>query len=486
MVFNSYQFYIFFPIVLVLYYILPAKLRWFMLLMVSYFFYMCWNVKHVVLLVYVTGITYVGALLVHRLKDGRLRKTVFLLALLFSFSTLFLYKYSDFIINNWNQLIAGFTGDSSLSLVKPWDLLLPMGISFYTFQAVSYLTDVYRKEIVPEKNPLRYALFVSFFPQLVAGPIERSKNLMGQLKEVHPLSYANLKIGGFLLLWGYFQKLVVADKAAILVDEVYNHYTEYGALAIIIATVLFAFQIYCDFSGYTLIAMGCAKMLGFQLMNNFDTPYLACSVSEFWRRWHISLTSWFKDYVYIPLGGNRKGTLRKYGNKLLVFLLSGLWHGAEWSFVVWGGLNGIFQIGEELIEAFKKRKDAQKKQSFSFGKCLVTFLLVDFTWLFFRAGNMNTAIGILRQVGNGTAAKAIYDSGKILGLSVGNVIVLVLSIGILLFGDIIKYKKIDIVSYFAKLNITLRYAICMVLMMIIMVFGTYGSDVPSTFIYFQF
>ena len=238
-------------------------------------------------------------------------------------------------MSNVNAMLAQF----NFELIQPaFDVVLPVGISFYTFQALSYTVDVYRKDIYAEKNILKYALFVSFFPQLVAGPIERSKNLLIQFNKEHHFDYNRVKNGLLLMLWGFFMKLVIADRVAMVVDQVYNNYTQYAGFEIAIATVFFAIQIYCDFGSYSNIAIGAAQVMGFTLMENFRQPYFSKSVAEFWRRWHISLSSWFRDYLYIPLGGNRKGKVLKYINLMIVFLTSGLWHGASWHFVVWGGL----------------------------------------------------------------------------------------------------------------------------------------------------
>ena len=313
MLFNSISFIIYFPIVVFIYFVIPKKARYLWLLLASYFFYMCWNAKYAVLLLYSTAVTYVSGLLIDRCdrKEGlEKRKKLFVaLSFIMNLSILFLFKYFNFVVGNINVILA----ECNLQVIMPGvDLLLPVGISFYIFQALSYTMDVYRKEIYVERNFLKYALFVSFFPQLVAGPIERSKNLLKQIGTYNVFSYDNFRRGLLIMLWGYFQKIVIADRIALLVDTVYNNVGSYEGSYYLLASVLFAIQIYCDFSGYSLIAAGAAKVMGFELMENFNCPYYAKSVAEFWRRWHISLTSWFRDYLYIPLGGNRKGTARKY------------------------------------------------------------------------------------------------------------------------------------------------------------------------------
>ena len=334
MLFNSFQFLIFFPIVLIVYYVLPNKIKYFWLLVASYYFYMCWNAKYALLILASTIITYISGLLIDKVKNSdktekskdTLKKWVVAGSFITNLGILFYFKYINFTLNIITQVL----GKVHIQLNAPvFDIILPVGISFYTFQALSYTMDVYRGEIYAEKNFFRYALFVSFFPQLVAGPIERSKNLLKQLAVPKKFDFVKARDGFLLMIWGYFLKVVLADRIAIFVDTVYGDYQTFNGWYIAVATILFAVQIYCDFAGYSTIAMGAAEILGIDLMENFDAPYLSASVADFWRRWHISLTSWFKDYLYIPLGGSRKGKVRKYINKLIVFLVSGLWHGAN-------------------------------------------------------------------------------------------------------------------------------------------------------------
>ena len=327
MLFNSYYFLIFFPIVTLIYFLIPQKIRYIWLLIASYYFYMCWNAKYALILLFSTAVTYASGLLIARANDKiedekkrtRWKKIFVALSFIINLSILFLFKYFDFAVENINRVLSAL----NMQLLNPtFDVVLPVGISFYIFQALSYTVDVYRKDVEAEKNFLKYALFVSFFPQLVAGPIERSKNLLSQVHEKHYFDAQRVKEGLLLMIWGGFQKIVIADRVAIVVDTVFNKFPEYGGMYIVVAAILFAFQIYCDFAGYSTIAIGAAKVLGFNLMENFNCPYYSMSVAEFWRRWHISLSSWFKDYLYIPLGGNRKGKLRKYINLMIVFLVS--------------------------------------------------------------------------------------------------------------------------------------------------------------------
>ena len=330
--FNSIQFMLFLPLVLLVYYVLPDRVKYIWLLICSCFFYMCWNAAYITLIAGSIVVTYACGLWLARLNAAQLtdeerskkKKAVVALCLVINLGILFFFKYFYFMLDNLNLVLSAV----NIPLNRPsFDILLPVGISFYTFQALGYTIDVYRGEIKAERNLLRYALFVSFFPQLVAGPIERSRNLLSQLETPKKFRLENMQEGLYLMLWGFFMKIVIADRIAIFVDQIYGpNYADYGGLTVIAATVLFAVQIYCDFGGYSAIAMGSAKMLGVELMENFNTPYFSRSVAEFWRRWHISLSSWFKDYLYIPLGGNRKGKLRKHLNIMITFAVSGLWH----------------------------------------------------------------------------------------------------------------------------------------------------------------
>ena len=360
MSFNSIDFLIFLPVVVLVCFLIPQKLRHVWLLLASYFFYMSWNAQYALLILASTLITYGSGIILEKIKWSTrsperkelLKKITAACCLIVNLGILFFFKYYNFTAELLGKALARVSISVRIPAV---DVLLPVGISFYTFQALSYTLDVYRDEISAERNFFRYALFVSFFPQLVAGPIERSKNLLKQLSEPCRFSFENVREGLMLMLWGFFLKIVIADRIAAFVDTVYLNYRILTGAYLIAATVLFAVQIYCDFAGYSVIAMGTAKILGITLMDNFNSPYLALSVSDFWRRWHISLTSWFKDYLYIPLGGSRKGRFRKWINQLIVFLVSGLWHGADLSYVIWGGINGCCQVAGEALKPLRDR-----------------------------------------------------------------------------------------------------------------------------------
>ncbi|MFI3213836.1 MAG: MBOAT family O-acyltransferase [Eubacteriales bacterium] len=400
---------------------------------------------------------------------------------------LVIFKYSDFLIINSNRIL-NLLGISLIE--KPFDFLLPVGISFYTFQALSYTIDVYRGTIQPEQNLFKYALFVSFFPQLVAGPIERSGKLLVQIQNVDQIniySFANVHKGLCLMLWGFFEKLVIADRAAILVNQVYDNYQSYGFVEISVATIFFAFQIYCDFDGYTNIARGAAKVMGFDLMKNFKSPYLATSIKEFWRSWHISLTSWFTDYVYIPLGGSRKGKLRTMINIGIVFGISGLWHGASWNYIFWGMLHGGYQIvgiiKSAIVQKLPRLGKRLPKTISNAIKICTTFLLVDFAWLFFRVGDLSDGIDMIRQ------ALQVYQYKPIIELGISEIDLsrLLVSIVILLVVDYCYSKRIYLYQILCNSPIWFRYIVYQVAVWWVILFGVYGAGYDaSQFVYFQF
>lgn len=488
MVFNSFEFMIFFPIVVMVYLVIPRKIRYIWLLISSYYFYMSWNPKYAILIAASTMITYLSGIAIEkfRKKDKFVAcKICLIISLVSNFAILAVFKYANFFISNISFVLSKF-GFSIID--RRLDLILPVGISFYTFQTLSYSIDVYRGNIKAEKNIAKYALFVSFFPQLVAGPIERSENLLPQIQNVENIkawNYENIRDGFFLMLWGLFQKIVIADRISMLVDTVINNYQNYGFVEISVAVFLFAIQIYCDFGGYTNIARGAARVMGFNLMNNFRQPYLAENIKDFWRRWHISLTSWFTDYLYIPLGGNRKGNLRKYINILIVFGVSGLWHGAGWNFVAWGLIHAIYQIVGDLKRRFlsKYYKKSNNCWSSRVRKIIVTFILVDFAWIFFACPGLNYALRVIKQM-----FTIPYTCGvQNLGIDQINLNLMNWSILILLAVDIIHEKGISLFAAINKQEIWFRWVLCLGLIWGIIMFGIYGFAYdPTTFIYFQF
>lgn len=487
MVFNSMDFLVFFPIVVGIYFIIPKKCRYIWLLIASYYFYMGWNPKYALLIALSTVITYASSLLIELYGNRNQQIKVKLClwgSLLSNLAILGLFKYANFMIEN----ISNIMSQLGLGVIeRRLDLLLPVGISFYTFQALSYTLDVYYGKIKAEKNILKYALYVSFFPQLVAGPIERSSSLLPQIQNIGKIevwNFERVRDGLLMMFWGLFQKLVIADRASLLVDNVVNNYTKYGFLEIALAIILFAVQIYCDFGGYTNIAIGAARVMGFNLMNNFRQPYLAQNIKDFWRRWHISLTSWFTDYLYIPLGGNRRGIYRKYLNILIVFGVSGLWHGASWNFVVWGVIHAFFQIiGDMKGKIFKANIDNSESISVKIRRGIGTFILVDFAWIFFVANGLEHAVSLIKQMGRCLQTTSVYE----LGLDRGNWFVLLLGILILLIVDIMHEKGISVYQAIGSQEIWFRWMIYLGLIWTIIMFGIYGVAYDtSTFIYFQF
>ena len=490
MLFNSFNFMIFFPIVVLLYFAFPHKVRYLWLLVASYYFYMSWNPKFALLMTLSIFITYCSGLLIGGEKLHWRKNLWVFLCMASNLSILFFYKYFEFFIVNLNRVL----GATGFELITPgFDVILPVGISFYTFQALSYTMDVYRGDIYVEKNFFKYALFVSFFPQLVAGPIERSKNLLIQVSQRHYFDYERVKAGLLLMLWGFFLKLIIADRMAVIVNTVYNDYNNYQGLHLAFATILFGLQIYCDFASYSIIAIGSAQVMGFKLMDNFKQPYFSRSIAEFWRRWHISLSSWFRDYVYIPLGGNRKGTARKYLNIMIVFILSGLWHGANWTFVIWGFLHGSFQVIGQITKPAKvwitdKLGIDREAASYKLAQILTTFLLANFAWIFFRAPNFTAARSIIENMFS-LWNPWIFTDGSLylLGLSQKSFWVGVFATLLLIGVSILQYKGFRIRQWFAGQGIIFRWTITLGLIFSIIIFGIYGPDYSqSQFIYFQF
>ncbi len=495
MLFNSLDFMFFFPVVLLVYYIIPVKTKCIWLLISSFYFYMSWNPEYIILLGTTILTTWVGGIVIDNIGEDKSKKTIVLTATIgINIVLLAYFKYTGFILNIMNRLFRVI--GKGIYLSSP-SIILPVGISFFTFQTIGYLIDVYRGEIKGEKNILRYALFVSFFPQLVAGPIERSKNLMKQIEKCTTesgLVWKEIYCGGLYMLWGFFLKIVIADRIAVIVQQVFDQYYLYGTMELALGTVAFALQIYCDFAGYSIIAIGAAKMLGFTLMENFDTPYFSIGLKDFWRRWHLSLSMWFRDYVYIPLGGSRKGRTRKYLNVMLTMILSGLWHGAGLTFVIWGFLHGIFQIAEDwLSNVLKKRRATSSVNcncfSYRAGRILWTFLLVNIAWVFFRAPNVHVAVDYIIRLFSKWDPWVLSD-GSLTQFCGGTaeLNILVISLGIMFAVDMIRYrKKMAISDWLVTQDVFFQGLWVLALFFFIIIFGAYGEAFnPQTFIYFQF
>ncbi len=489
MVFNSLEFLIFLPIVIILHYILPTRFRWIALLAASYYFYMYWDAKLILLILFTTAVSYVTAILVSKTDKKALKKLYLIIALFASLGVLVFFKYYNFLSGSVEDIIRLFgRRPKDLSL----DLILPVGISFYTFQTLSYVIDVYRGKIAPERHFGYYALFVSFFPQLVAGPIERPENLLPQLKAPHKISRANMTEGLGIMLVGFFKKLVVADIAAVYVNAVYNDVANATGLGVLVATVLFAIQIYCDFSGYTDIAIGCARIMDIRLMQNFNRPYISRSIKEFWSRWHISLSTWFRDYLYIPLGGNRRGKTRRYINVMIVFLVSGLWHGAAWTFVIWGMLHGLYQViggvTQKLRERIYTKMHIDMKSSwFGFLQQCFTFVLVCFAWIFFRANSISDLGIIMKKLFTDWGGLAYArDTFSAMGLGVTMAIALAVAVWILTRFDRRQLSDMCRVDCDGE-SLPAAYGYAQVAWLVIVAALIIASgNGESTFIYFQF
>ena len=394
-VFTSIQFVLFLPLVVFLYYMTPPARRWIVLLGASYLFYMAWKPAYLVLIGVSTLVDYVAGRRMEASKAPAARRFWLSASLVANLGLLFSFKYLDFAL----QSLQAALQTVGLAVTAPhFDLLLPVGISFYTFQTLSYTIDVYRGHRPAERHLGYFALFVSFFPQLVAGPIERSSRLLPQLRSAYALRADNITAGLRLIAWGFFKKLAIADRLALLVDPIYSSPGSHGGLALTLATVAFAFQIFCDFSAYSDIAVGSARMLGIRLMKNFDQPYLATSFSDFWKRWHISLSQWFRDYVYIPLGGSRGNHTSR--NLMIVFMVSGLWHGANWTFVIWGALHGLYLIAERKLSPLFARAPSLGFVG-QVAKVGLVFALVCFAWIFFRASSVTQAWTIIAGLTSG-------------------------------------------------------------------------------------
>ncbi len=481
MLFNSLAYLVFLPIVFTVYWLMKADLRWVLILIASYFFYMCSGPMYGLLILFVTATSYLFAILIEKTEDEKVRKPVLLLSVITCMGVLFVYKYFDFFGNTLSYWVKNFGGEMDFVTLN---LVLPVGISFYTFQSMSYVIDVYRGDTKAEHHFGKYAAFVSFFPQLVAGPIERSSNLLPQIKVPRTFDYEQAMRGVKQMLIGYYKKLVIADILSEYVELVYQHMYYFKGFSIILATLFFTLQIYCDFSGYSDIAIGTAKLFGIDLMTNFKSPYFSKSIKEFWSRWHISLSTWFKDYVYIPLGGNRVGAVRHSFNLLVTFLVSGLWHGADWTFVIWGGVHGIAQVLENTI--FKPIVRSKNKV-LGVVRNAVVFIFCAFAWIFFVSSDWDTAVYMIQNlfVRDSSIADFFFEGGKTIGLTLFKSIMIGVTVAILAFYDYMAYKHDDdFIGWISgKKKIWQWLFYCLIALFIVFVSK---KGVAAEFIYFQF
>jgi alginate O-acetyltransferase complex protein AlgI len=527
MSFVDLRFLLFFPAVAILNVLVPQRWRWVLLLVASYIFYMAWKPEYGLLLLLITSIDFAAGLLMSKTSDERRRLFFLVASLVGNLGLLFFFKYFNFVFASLTSALAAIGTSATFPVL---DILLPIGISFHVFQSLSYTIDVYRRKVAAVHHFGKFALYVSFFPQLVAGPIERPQRLLKQFFEDRRFNLPKAQEGVLLVLWGYFKKLVIADNIAPLVNAAYAAPTAFPGPTLALATVLFAYQIYCDFSGYSDIARGTAKILGYDLMKNFDRPYASLSIGEFWRRWHISLSTWFRDYLYVPLGGNTFGAKQTYRNLMMTFLSSGLWHGANWTFVIWGGLNGIYIVIQRAVthttawmparlpvpilsahmlqgEAptpLQMTKTWANAPEWSFARVwgrssfvlrrtaqhILIFSLICLTWIFFRAQTITEAWYILTHIPTG-----IVEFVSALSTDAGRLHVLAMDIGFkgLVIGvsAIIVLESVDYLhahygigmklAHMSPLRRSMLYVavICTILLL-----GAFST--PQQFIYFQF
>ncbi len=476
MLFNSMAYAIFLPIVFIVYWLLPQKFRWPLLLGVSYYFYMSWNPKYIILILLTTAVSYFAGLLIEGQK-GSVKKVVLTITCIVCLGTLFIFKYFNFFTESISYIFSKISIKLSPVTVS---LLLPVGISFYTFQTLSYVIDVYRGDIPAEKNFGVYATFISFFPQLVAGPIERSKNLLPQIKSEKNFDYDMAAYGLKLMAWGYFKKLAIADVISVYVDRAYANINTCTGLDLLIAVFFFTIQIYCDFSGYSDIAIGTAKLMGINLMTNFKSPYFSISIKEFWSRWHISLSTWFRDYVYIPLGGNRVSKGRGYLNLMVTFLVSGLWHGANYTYIVWGGIHGLFQIIEKMFGIEKKHKGKLMKLL----SWIIVFGFCNFAWIFFRASSMREAMEVIDGIAVGFGNLSTF-SYMTIGLTKEKLLFLMALITCLAVFDY-QNMKCDVIEKISKQKTIIRWPIYIGIVVITYFIHVVFGVRNVSFVYFQF
>lgn len=468
MLFTSIEFFVFLPIVFALYWLLRRQLRWQNLLVVaaSYLFYGWWDWRFLLLIAFTSACSYASGLLI---GSNRWHKTALWGNIILNLAILGLFKYYDFFAVELANLL-GCSGDSVML-----NLILPVGISFYTFQALSYSIDVYRGKLEPTRDVVAFFAYVSFFPQLVAGPIERATNLLPQFQRQRQFDYAMAVDGIRQMLWGFFKKVVVADNCATFVDDIWGDFAGQSSINMAVAAALFSIQIYCDFSGYSDIAIGCAKLFGIKLMRNFNVPYFSRDIAEFWRRWHISLTTWFRDYVYIPLGGSRVAKWKVVRNTFIIFLVSGLWHGANWTFILWGAFHALLFLPLILMGKNRKYTDIVAADRWlpsikELGQMLLTFVLAALGWILFRSQSIGEAIDFYTSLFTG-------------GLSGANLPMrTIVFVAIMLLVEWLQRKREHGLDMSGVRSGVIRYVFYVCVLAFIFVFGVFNE----TFIYFQF
>jgi alginate O-acetyltransferase complex protein AlgI len=488
MLFNSIDFLIFFPAVTILYFLLPHKFRWSLLLVTSCVFYMFFIPKYIIILAFTITIDYFAGIFLEKIKEDK-RRIFLIISIISNIGILFVFKYFNFFNFNIHKVAEFLHWNYSFEGLK---IILPIGLSFHTFQSLSYIIEIYRGKQKAEKNFGIFALYVMFYPQLVAGPIERPQNVLHQFHERHSFDFEQLVDGLKIILWGLFKKVVIADRLSLFVNQVYGNPESQKGIQFIIATIFFGFQIYCDFSGYSDIAIGSAKVMGFRLMVNFNRPYLSKSISEFWTRWHISLSSWFRDYVYIPLGGNRAARSRVYFNLFITFLLSGFWHGANWTYIIWGGLNGVYLITSQMTKGIRSKVTGfigldKFPLIHKMIQVATTLTLIMFSWIFFRADNLGDALYIIRNMFNGISdsqniQRLLATADKVSGFGRQGIYLSFILIAFLVLTEVIQRKTVireAIDRRFSYMGWIVYYTAIFVIILL-------GQFTKTQFIYFQF
>lgn len=491
MLFNSLEFLLFFPIVTILYFVLPYRFRWALLLVASCYFYMVFKPIYILILGFTIVIDYFAGIYIEQ-SQGEKRKFYLILSLIANIGVLAIFKYFNFLNLNFTWLLEGFDLKNPIPLLQ---ILLPIGLSFHTFQAMSYTIEVYRGNQKAEHHFGIYALYVMFYPQLVAGPIERPQNVIHQFYEKHNFDYQRVTDGLKLMTWGMFKKVVIADRLSLMVESVYKYPYNHTGIPLIVATIFFSIQIFCDFSGYSDIALGSAQVMGFKLMKNFDRPYFSKTISEFWRRWHISLSSWFRDYLYISLGGNRVSKWRREYNLFIVFLVSGIWHGASWTFIIWGAIHGLYLIFGNLTVNFRNKiidiVGIKKLPTlYKLIQIFTVFCLVAFAWIFFRAAKIQDAIYIashlftglgeqLQQLGN----KGFIEKNIFLGKGISNFAMVAFAMVVMEIVHL-KQRGRSLRQSLNKSPLLIRWVLYYGIIFAILFLGMYNE--PAKFIYFQF
>ena len=480
MLFNSLNFAIFYVVITILYFIIPFRFRWILLLAASCYFYMAFVPIYILILGFTIVIDYFAGIYIET-SDGSRRKLFLVVSLVANLGILIFFKYFNFLNYNISALVENFNYHNPIPYLT---ILLPIGLSFHTFQAMSYTIEVYRGNQKAERHFGIYSLYVMFYPQLVAGPIERPQNLLYQFRQNHQFKYDQMTSGLKLMAWGLFKKVVIADRLSIIVNQIFDNPAEHSSLSLIIGTIFFTFQIFCDFSGYSDIAIGAARTMGFDLMKNFDMPYHSKSIDEFWKRWHISLSTWFKDYLYIPLGGNRVKIYRWYFNLFFVFLVSGFWHGANWTFIIWGALHGFYLVFGLVTKRFRMRLSNKLfLDKWPFLSVIITFTLVSFAWIFFRAKDVTTAFIIVKKIFFGIPEIFTHPIGiQLYGIGKQD---LLISFSLIVFLELVHslQKRINLYYLLSTSPIYIRWAIYYILILTIFSMGVFDH---SDFIYFQF